>query len=63
MIRDWNQYGVIRWRVKWTSTGLIMLMIGYPVIFGDIPFVAKLGAVVVGIGVIGFLWSRPSQPL
>ncbi|MEE9147558.1 MAG: YbaN family protein [Candidatus Tectomicrobia bacterium] len=61
LIRDWNQHGIIRPRVKWTSCLLIVLMMSYPVIFGHIPLLAKIAAVAVGISVIGFIWSRPSQ--
>jgi len=61
MIRDWNQYGIIRLRVKWTSAILIVLMIGYPVLFGPLSRPFKIGLVMVGIGVISFIWSRPSQ--
>jgi uncharacterized protein len=61
MIRDWNQHGIIRLRVKWTSAILIVLMIGYPVLFGPLSRPIKIGLVMVGIGVIGFIWSRPSQ--
>jgi hypothetical protein len=61
MIRDWNQHGIIRLRVKWTSAILIVLMIGYPVLFGPLSRPFKIGLVMVGIGVISFIWSRPSQ--
>jgi uncharacterized protein len=61
MIRDWNQHGIIRLRVKWTSAILIVLMIGYPVLFGPLSRPIKIGLVMVGVGVIGFIWSRPSQ--
>ena len=61
MIRDWNQHGIIRLRVKWTSAILIVLMIGYPVLFGPLSRPIKIGLVMVGFGVIGFIWSRPSQ--
>jgi uncharacterized membrane protein YbaN (DUF454 family) len=61
MIRDWNQHGIIRRRVKWTSAVLIVLMIGYPVLFSPLSRPIKIGLVMVGIGVIGFIWSRPSQ--
>lgn len=61
MIRDWNQHGIIRLRVKWTSALLIVLMIGYPVLFGSLSWPIKIGLVMVGMGVIGFIWSRPSQ--
>jgi uncharacterized protein len=61
MIRDWNQHGIIRLRVKWTSALLIVLMIGYSVLFGPLSWPIKIGLVMVGMGVIGFIWSRPSQ--
>ena len=61
MIRDWNQHGIIRLRVKWTSAILIVLMIGYPVVFGPLSQLIKIALVAVGIGVIGFIWSRPSK--
>ena len=61
MIRDWNQHGIIRLRVKWISAILIMLMIGYPVLFGPLSLSIKIALAMVGIGVIGFIWSRPSQ--
>jgi uncharacterized membrane protein YbaN (DUF454 family) len=61
MIRDWNQHGMIRLRVKWTSAILIVLMIGYPVLFGPLSLPLKIALIMVGIGVIGFIWSRPSQ--
>lgn len=61
LIRDWNQHGIIRLRVKWTSAILIVLMIGYSVLFGSLSLPIKIALVMVGIGVIGFIWSRPSQ--
>ena len=61
IIQDWNQHGVIRPHIKWTSVGLIILMIGYPVLFGPIPTWIKTTLVVIGLGVISFIVSRPSQ--
>ena len=61
IICDWNQHGVIRPRVKWTSTCLIVLMLSYPIIFKDILLFAKIAAALVGLGVLVFIWSRPSK--
>lgn len=60
LIRDWNQYGIIRLRVKWTSAALLVLMMGYPVVFGTLSLLIKTFLVAVGLSVIGFIWSRPS---
>ncbi len=61
LIRDWNQHGIIRLRVKWTSAIMIVLMIGYPVLFGPLSLPIKITLTLIGLGVIGFIWSRPSQ--
>ena len=61
MIQDWNQHGIIRLHVKWTSAILIVLMIGYPVVFGPLALLIKIALAAVGISVIGFIWSRPSK--
>ncbi len=62
IIRDWNQHGVIRPRIKWTSIGLIVLMLGYPTVFGALALPLKVALVLVGLSVISFIWSRPSRP-
>ena len=62
IIRDWNQHGIIRAHIKWTSIGLIVLMLGYPVVFGSLALLLKVALVLVGLSVIGFIWSRPSRP-
>ena len=62
MIRDWNQHGVIRPHIKWTSIGLIVIMLSYPIVFGELALLLKIALVFVGLSVIGFIWSRPSRP-
>ncbi|MGQ4810186.1 hypothetical protein NKDENANG_03635 [Candidatus Entotheonellaceae bacterium PAL068K] len=61
IIRDWQEYGVIRRRVKWTSICLIVLLMGYAIIFRPIPLLFKIAMALVGISIIGFIGSRPSQ--
>lgn len=61
IIHDWNQHGAIRLPIKWLSTAMIVLMIGYPVVFGPLALGVKLVLAMIGGGVIGFIWSRPSR--
>jgi uncharacterized membrane protein YbaN (DUF454 family) len=61
IIRDWNQHGVIRPRMKWVSIAMILLMIGYPVLCRPLALSIRLALIVIAGGVIGFIWSRPSQ--
>ena len=62
IIRDWNQSGVIRPHIKWLSAGMIVLMLGYPILFGALALPIKIALVLVGLSVISFIWSRPSRP-
>ena len=61
IIRDWHQHGVIQTRIKWVSIVMILIMIGYPVLFGPLALGIKLVLIVIAGGVISFIWSRPSQ--
>lgn len=61
LLRDWQQHGVIRLRVKFVTTVLIVLLLSYPVGYGPIPLWARWGMVLVGVSVLGFVWSRPSH--
>lgn len=61
IIRDWNQHGVIQPHIKWVSIVMILLMIGYPVVFGPLALGIKLALSMIAAGVIGFIWTRPSQ--
>ena len=60
MIHDWYAYGVIRRHIKWTSICLIVPLMGYPIIFRHLPLPLKIAMTLVGISIIGFIWSRPS---
>ena len=61
LIRDWQQHGVIRLHVKGTSTVLIVLLMGYPILFRPLPILLKLAMLLVGMVILGFIWSRPSR--
>lgn len=61
VIQNWENYGVIRPRVKWIATVSIIIMLLYPIGFLVIPFSGKILAALVGAGVIIFIQGRPSQ--
>lgn len=61
LICDWQQRGVIRLRVKVLTTTLMALLLSYPLGFGPVPLWAKGAMVLVGVSVLSFIWSRPSQ--
>ena len=60
LLRDWQQYGVIRLRIKCLTTVIMVLLVGYPLLYGAIPVWAKGSLVLIEVGVLGFIWSRPS---
>jgi uncharacterized protein len=61
LLRDWQQHGMIRLRVKLITTVLMVLLLGYPIGYGSIPLWAKGAMALVGVSVLGFVWSRPSR--
>ncbi len=60
IIRDWEEGGVIPFKAKTLSTTMMVLMVGYPLLFR--PFHGGLKAVVVAVVLFAlyFVWSRPS---
>lgn len=61
LIRSWEEHGVIRPRVKWLSTALIVVMLSFPIGFMPIPGLLKFMAGMVGLGVILFIQTRPNR--
>ena len=61
LIRDWQQYGVIRRRGKLAATAMIVLVMGYTIFFATSLLLLKVFLTVTAVGVMGFIWSRPSS--
>lgn len=60
-IRDWNNRGAIRIKVKITATAL-MGMSGFYVFYKPaVPFLAKLLMLVLFTAVLLFIWTRPNE--
>lgn len=62
LILDWEKHGVVRLPVKRLSTGMILLLFGYTLIFVKVAFWIKITVALIGICVLTFIWSRPSVP-
>lgn len=60
LIRDWQQYGVVRLRAKVTATIMITVLFSYTLIFVEVTWWIKVLVAGSGVGVLIFLWSRPS---
>ncbi|MCB0353518.1 MAG: YbaN family protein [Bdellovibrionales bacterium] len=61
LIREWEQYGVIVLRAKVLATGVMCMMMAYPVFFSSIPLGFRLAMGGIALFVVAFIWSRPSS--
>ncbi|MHC4379712.1 MAG: YbaN family protein [Planctomycetota bacterium] len=58
-LRVWEEQGAISIRAK-VWTGVVMIgLVAIPMFFRSIAILWKVAALVVTIGVLGFVWSRP----
>ncbi|MFT6067689.1 MAG: uncharacterized membrane protein YbaN (DUF454 family) [Bacteriovoracaceae bacterium] len=62
LIKDWEDHGVIRLRIKKISTLMISLLFGYTLIFVKVFLWIKLIVSLTGLLVLWFIWTRPSTP-
>lgn len=60
IVRDWETYGVIPPRIKLLATVLIIGGMVYPIGFMPIAIGLKITAVVLALGGLTFIWTRPS---
>lgn len=62
LIKDWEEHGVVRPKIKKLSTTMIVVLFGYTLIFVKVAWWIKLIVSSTGIGVLIFIWTRPSEP-
>ena len=62
LILDWQNDGVIRKKAKVASTLVIVPLFSYTLIFVQVSIFVKVLLVLIGLGVLYFIWSRPSTP-
>ncbi|WP_374078727.1 YbaN family protein [Bdellovibrio bacteriovorus] len=60
-ILDWQRHGVIRTRAKVLATVLMVPLVSISLASGKVPLYAKVLAGVVCLGVLIFIWTRPSK--
>jgi uncharacterized membrane protein YbaN (DUF454 family) len=61
IISDWEQNGVIRLRIKIIATLTMVLLVSYPLLFMAFPILLKIIVVLSIVGVLIFIWTRPSR--
>lgn len=61
LIRDWEANGVIRLKAKVLATTMIVILFSYTLIFVNVHQGIKAVVTLIGIGVLTFIWTRPSQ--
>lgn len=63
VIKDWQQNGAIGLKAKWLATVMMVLLFGYTLTQVPVPLALKVLISAIGLGVMAFIWSRPSAPL
>lgn len=61
LIKDWETYGVIPFKVKCLSTSMMLVMVSYPLLFKTFHWGLKAMVVVTVVGAMVYIWSRPSS--
>lgn len=59
-LRDWNEAGVIRLPAKCMATVMMVLSFTGLTLWSPMPLVGKVILDCAGVGVLAFIWSRPS---
>ncbi|MEA9355903.1 YbaN family protein [Bacteriovorax sp. PP10] len=60
-LKDWHERGVIGIKSKWVATIMLGLIISWRIPTLDIPLAIKIFASSVLVGVLVFIWTRPSS--
>lgn len=59
---EWERHGTIRLRVKFWATAAILALFVNTLIFVPVAAWIKIIVTATGLGVLAFIWSRPSAP-
>lgn len=60
LIRDWEQHGIIPFKVKCLSTTMMLVMVSYPLLFKSFDLSLKALVVLTVVIALSYIWSRPS---
>ena len=61
LIKNWESHGVIRPRAKILATVTMVVLFSYTNLFVPVSILIKLLINSIGIGVLIFIWTRPSD--
>jgi uncharacterized membrane protein YbaN (DUF454 family) len=61
MIRDWEEHGVIRTKIKVLATTSMLVLVSYPLVFMEFAIAIKTVVVMSILCVNIFIWTRPGQ--
>ncbi|MCF8058856.1 MAG: YbaN family protein [Bacteriovoracaceae bacterium] len=61
IISNWENHGVIRLRAKILATVTMVLLFSYTLIFVLVSVWIKVTVATIGISVLIFIWTRPSE--
>ena len=62
LIYEWEQFGSIRRNAKYVATAMIVVMFSLSIILVERKLLINALMVLVGLAVLGFIWTRPEQP-
>jgi len=62
VIREWEEHGVIPFKVKLLSTTMMLVMVTYPLLFKEFHLGLKAAMTITIIIALVYVWSRPSLP-
>lgn len=62
VISQWEQHGIIRIKAKIISTIMIIALFSYTLIYVQVAVAIKIVVSLIGLSVLGFIWTRPSHP-
>ena len=60
-IREWERGGVIPFKVKLLATGMMLLMVSYPLLFQTFHIGLKATVIIIIVIAMLYIWSRPSE--
>lgn len=61
LIKNWENYGVIRPRAKILATVTMALLFSYTTLFVPVSVYIKILVNAIGVSVLIFIWTRPSE--
>lgn len=62
LIKDWERSGAIGVKAKILATTMMSLLFVFSLIYVKVSLIIKISISIIGILVLAFIWTRPSEP-